>query len=176
MSGAVAAVDVVRAHHDPGELLREVVRFVGRFRTTEQSELAPAMRGKAASNTVECFVPGRRTELAVNAHQRLGKPLILHLTSLRRSPYRDVSADDGRVWRCERVNFEARFGGKIVCALGQSDDHIAPLVSAVYVSVRVDDVVQGIGTVDHGPDLAFHRQFAEQNQVFTTKFRCPVVD
>jgi hypothetical protein len=51
--------------------------------------------------------------------------------------------------------------GRTFAASRHGDDYVAPFVSAVDVPVRVDDVVQGIGAVNHGPDLTIRRQLAE---------------
>jgi len=49
-------------------------------------------------------------------------------------------------------------------------------VRIVDVPVCVNDVVQGVGAVDHGPDITVRHQLDERHQVFATEFRCPVVD
>ena len=53
------------------------------------------------------------------------------------------------------------FDGNPLGALRHGDYYVAALVSVVDVPVRVDDVVQGIGAVDHGPDFTRRRQLAE---------------
>ena len=52
--------------------------------------------------------------------------------------------------------------GRPFAALRHGDDHVAPLVPVVDVPVRVDDVVQDKGTVDHGPDLTLRGQLADR--------------
>ena len=59
VSGPVAAVDVVRAHHHASELLRGEVHLVGALRTTEQAERLAAMR------LVDGPKPGRRLRAAL---------------------------------------------------------------------------------------------------------------
>ena len=53
------------------------------------------------------------------------------------------------------------FDGNPLGALRHGDYYVAAVVSVVDVPVRVDDVVQGIGAVDHGPDFTGRRQLAE---------------
>ena len=77
VSGAVTAVDVVRAHHDAGELLRGEVHLVRALRTTEQAERLAAVgvaRGpQAGGRLLQRFVPRRRTERgAPGCHGRTG--------------------------------------------------------------------------------------------------------
>jgi len=77
VSGAVAGVDVVGADDLPGELLGEVVDFVGRLGAGEEAEggWAPRCDGfaEAAGRTVEGLVPGRGSERAVLTDQGLGE-------------------------------------------------------------------------------------------------------
>jgi len=60
--------------------------------------------------------------------------------------------------------------------LRHGDDHVAALVPVVDIRVCVDDVVQGVGAVDHWPDITVRRELAERHQVVAAEFRCPVVD
>jgi len=60
------------------------------------------------------------------------------------------------------------FDGNLLGALRHGDYHVAALVPVVDVPVRVDDFVQSIGAVNHGPDLRLRGQLAEQHQVFAT--------
>ena len=60
-------------------------------------------------------------------------------------------------------------------ALRHGDEHVAALVSVVDVPVCLDDVVQRIPSVNHGPDLTLRGQLAEQHQVFATNLSGPEV-
>jgi hypothetical protein len=77
VSSSVAAVDVVTAHHYPSEFLGQKIHLVGRLRATEKPK-APwtvLLHGaaKAESRTLERFVPGSGTQLAVFPDHRRGE-------------------------------------------------------------------------------------------------------
>ena len=65
VSGAVAAVDVVRAEDDPGELLREVVHLVRRLRAGEEADRLPAVLGAHLAESLAR--PGRAPRPSVAA-------------------------------------------------------------------------------------------------------------
>jgi hypothetical protein len=84
VSSAVAAINVVAAHHDASKFLRHEIHLVGCLRTAEQAEALPAIGGlrlaKAAGSTPEGFVPRGRAERTVFADKRRGesKTVVLH--------------------------------------------------------------------------------------------------
>src|SRR5437588_1150092 len=69
MSGTVATIDIVAAHHHPRELLRNEIHFVRRLRATEHPE---GLRGafvdcgfQARGGAIQCLIPCRGTKCAV---------------------------------------------------------------------------------------------------------------
>src|SRR4051794_13825765 len=78
VSGPVAAIDVVAAHRQPGELLRQVVHLVRRFGAAEEAEglwtLLLDSGPEAGSGPVERLVPAGGPKSAVFTDERGGKP------------------------------------------------------------------------------------------------------
>ena len=74
MSSPVAAIDIVAADHRPRELLCHEVHFVGRLRAAEHPEALRAVpldrAAKTLCGTVQRFVPGCGTQLAILPDQR----------------------------------------------------------------------------------------------------------
>jgi hypothetical protein len=83
VSGAVAAIDVVTADDAAGELLREIVHFVGCLGATEQAEASRTMfrsgRAETRRSAVERFIPVSGPEDAVVANQWRSEPRVLAL-------------------------------------------------------------------------------------------------
>ena len=69
MSGTVATIDIVAAHHHPRELLRNEIHFVRRLRATEHTERpasALLLRGfQSACRPVQSLIPRGWAENAV---------------------------------------------------------------------------------------------------------------
>ena len=77
VSGPVAAVDVVGAERDAGELLRQEVHLVGGLRAAEDAERVRTARIDVAAEplgrAIERLVPGRGTQRAVDADEGFGE-------------------------------------------------------------------------------------------------------
>lgn len=78
MSSSIARINVVGAHHRPGELLGDVVHFVGRLRAGKQTESVPTVGcfvgSKSGRRSIEGFVPGCRAQDTLVAHERRSDP------------------------------------------------------------------------------------------------------
>ena len=100
----------------------------------------------------------------VSAHAHavstLNNRQVFTLTSFRDKSLSSVSHVVRRRSACESRS--VRRPGNPFGALRHGDDHVAALVPVVDVPVRVDDVVQGVGAVDHGPYLTLRCQLAER--------------
>src|SRR5262249_14022809 len=81
VSSSVAAVDVVAAHHGPGELLGHVVHLVRGLRAAEHAERlspVPLSGGREPGRrAVKGLVPGRRAQRPVVTDKRLRQPYLL---------------------------------------------------------------------------------------------------
>src|SRR5262245_59896458 len=81
VSSSVAAVDVVAAHHVPGELLGHVVHLVGGLRAAEHAERLGRVLLRGESETcgraVQRLIPSGWPQLAVVLDQRLRQPYVL---------------------------------------------------------------------------------------------------
>jgi hypothetical protein len=80
MSGTVAAIDIVGAHHSPDKFLGSVVQLVRGLGTAEHAKVVRIVPRNGSSesvrNAVKSFIPGCRTMLPVFAHQRHGQALM----------------------------------------------------------------------------------------------------
>ena len=71
MSSAIAAVDIVGAHHHSGEFLSQVVRLVGRLGTAEHAELATRVRLQTGCDAVHRLIPRGGLEFPTDPNERL---------------------------------------------------------------------------------------------------------
>src|SRR3990172_1759587 len=65
MAKAGAVVNIVSAHHHPGELLYQVVFLIGYLRRGDDSELIPPVIHKLLGNKPQRLIPGRWHKLTV---------------------------------------------------------------------------------------------------------------
>src|SRR5207247_1383197 len=79
VSSSVAAVDVVRAEDDAGELLRGEVQLVRRLGAAEDAGQHAFVEraAKAGRGAVERLVPARGSQVPILEHERRREPLVL---------------------------------------------------------------------------------------------------
>jgi len=71
VSGAVAAIDVIAAHHESGKLLGDVIRFVGRLGATEQPKGIALVQAQPGGGLLNRLLEAGRPESAIFSHKRL---------------------------------------------------------------------------------------------------------
>ena len=89
VSSPIAAVNVVAADDRASELLSDVVHLVGGFRTAEHPVgvrwVPPACIVERRCRTVERLLPGRASELAAVAYERVRQSDVIFAHDLRNS-------------------------------------------------------------------------------------------